>query len=80
MMVCVPSSRKISRGRRLVKNAIFTAVFTCVWAHEFCLGVGESVSRRGEIRRAMVKKRLEVEIREERGITSAWVCTRMLGS
>lgn len=33
MIVSVPWSRKIIRGRRLIKNAVLTAVFTWVVAH-----------------------------------------------
>lgn len=39
----IPWSRKIHKGIKLIKNAICTAVFTCVTAQSFFVGFGFSV-------------------------------------
>lgn len=45
--VSAPSARNSERGRRLVMNANFTAVFTCARAQVPFLGSGERVVRTG---------------------------------
>lgn len=46
-MLSVPWSKKIIRGRRLIKNALLTAIFTCVSAHSGFFGFGLSEVIRG---------------------------------
>lgn len=46
-IVSVPWSRKIIRGSKLTKNAVLTAVFTCVTAHSGFCGEGFSDTNRG---------------------------------
>ena len=47
MIVSAPSLRKRNRGRRLTKNANFTAVFTCERAQSSFWGSGFKVERTG---------------------------------
>lgn len=46
-MLSVPWSKKIMRGRRLMKNALLTAVLTWVSAHSGFWGFGLRVVIRG---------------------------------
>lgn len=75
-IVSAPSSRKIKRGRRLTKNAVFTAVFTCVRAQVSWWGVGLRVVRRGRIRSVRVSNRLEVRAKVVGYIAATWICTK----
>ena len=42
-MVSTPWSKKINRGSKLTRNAVLTAVFTCVTAQLGSLGLGSIV-------------------------------------
>lgn len=76
MMVSAPWSKKMNRGRRLTKNAVLTAVFTCVKAQEGGGGVGLRVNKRGRTRRVRVRRRLEGMAKEVESIASTWICTK----
>lgn len=63
-------------GRRLIKNAVLTAVLTCVFAHSGFCGCGLSVVTRGSIR--IIRTRISEDdiIRVAEFIASTWICTK----
>ena len=76
MTVSAPSFMNRHRGRRLTKNASFTAVLTCVRAQSGVGGLGERVVRMGNASRKKVTTRLVVIIREVGCIAATWSCTK----
>lgn len=76
IMVSAPSFRKRKSGKRLVRNASFTAVLTCFRAQSGVRGLGESVERMGEMSSAKIMTRLDVIIRGVVSIAFTWSCTK----
>lgn len=76
VMISAPWLRKRARGRRLTKNAIFTAVFTWPSAHPCSRGVGLIVVMVGYTSRAKIMIRLEAIISAEGCIAATWICTK----
>ena len=75
-IVSAPSSKKIKRGSRLTKNAVFTAVLTCVRAQPSGRGEGLRVVISGKMRSARVSRRLEVRAKVVGYIATTWICTK----
>lgn len=77
IMVSAPSDMKMDRGRRLIKNASFTAVFTWRRAQFGGLGWGERVERRGYKRSIKMMSKLEVIVISVGWcIAATWICTK----
>lgn len=76
MIVSAPSLRKRNKGKRLTKNASFTAVLTSVRAQFECRGSGDSVVRTGYERRVKMMIKLEAIVREVEVIAATWICTK----
>lgn len=76
MIISVPSLRKMKRGRRLTKNAVFTVVLTWEVAHSGVFGFGLRVVRIGRVRRTKTRIRLEAKINVLECIATAWICTK----
>lgn len=76
MITSAPSDKKREAGRRLTRNANFTAVFTDVSAQVLGFGAGERVVRRGRIRREKMTKRLVDIANVVRYIAFTWSCTK----
>lgn len=72
----IPWSRKIISGKRLTKNAVLTAVLTCVLAHSGFFGFGSSVVSRGSIRIVRTKMSEDDIIKVVEFIASTWICTK----
>ena len=76
IIVSAPSFRNRERGRRLIKNASFTAVLTCTTAQVGVCELGERVVRTGyKSNRKMVIRLVDIT-REVGGIASTWICTK----
>ena len=58
-IVSVPAFKNRKRGKRLIINAYFTAVFTCVRAQVLERGEGLKVVSRGKMRRRMASREAE---------------------
>lgn len=71
-----PSLRKRDRGRRLTKNASFTAVLTLVKAQSGNWGLGVIVVIKGYRRRIKMMIRLDVIASAEGCIAATWICTK----
>ena len=76
MISSAPWFRKTHRGRRLTKNAIFTAVFTLVTAQRGSRGAGVRVVRMGYVSSAKIMIRLDVIIVGMGSIAATWICTK----
>lgn len=59
-----------------MKNAMLTAVLTCVAAHSGFWGVGFKVVKRGNTSVTMTKIREDDIIKVAKVIASAWICTK----
>lgn len=75
-MVSAPSFRKMNRGRRLTRKAIFTAVFTWVTAQVLWRGVGLREVSRGKIKSAKIIKREVFMASVVVCIATTWICTK----
>ena len=76
MMVSAPWSRKRKSGRRLTKNADFTAALTWVSAHSWGRGWGVRVVKTGKVRIRRMQIKLVVIIIGVVYIASTWICTK----
>lgn len=59
-----------------MKNAVLTAVLTCVRAHSGFWGFGFNVVNKGNTRVARTKMSEDDIVRAVRLIASAWICTK----
>lgn len=75
-VACIPVERKIKRGRRLMKKAVLTAVFTFTSAQFGAKGLGEREVKTGYNRRAKIRRRLDVKVKEYICIVPTWICTK----
>lgn len=76
IMVSTPSFINRKRGSRLMKNASFTAVSTCVRPQAPAWGRGCRVVSTGYSSNRKMKARLVVIIREAGYIADTWICTK----
>lgn len=76
VMISAPWLRNRARGRRLTRNAIFTAVFTWSRAHPCSRGFGLIVVITGDTNSAKMIIRLEAIISAEGCIAATWICTK----
>lgn len=74
--VSAPSLRNRARGRRLVKKASFTAVFTWERAQVGSGGRGARVVSTGNVRRKKIVIKLDVITSEVGCIAATWICTK----
>lgn len=73
-MLSVPWLRKIIRGIRLIKNAVATAVLTCVEAQLGLRGFGCRAVNSGNIRVTSISMRVEDITKFV--IAATWICTK----
>lgn len=77
-IVSAPSLRKMKSGSKLVKKAVFTAVFTWLRAQVWGVEFGENVVAKGKMSSAKMNRRLELRISVVGCIAATWICTKSL--
>lgn len=72
----MPWSRKMSRGMRLIRNAVRMAATGWGEIPVFVILLFSDIRAGGVIRTTMIIKILELKIRLVEGIATTWICTK----